>query len=71
MTLPTTCPRCGGAVRRGDVAGQGVYLNWIPEGESVGWTTLGKEHLATGSVVRPPLLPAVRCGTCGLGVFEA
>ncbi|WP_366139818.1 PF20097 family protein [uncultured Modestobacter sp.] len=71
MALPTTCPRCDTALARGHIAGQAVYLNWIAEGESVGLTALGNEHLATGSLFRPPMLAAVRCGSCGLGVFEA
>lgn len=71
MPLPPTCPRCDGVLEPGRIAGQAVHLNWIPEGGSVGWTTLGKEHLATGTFVRPPMLAAARCTSCGLGVFEA
>ena len=70
MSLPENCPRCEGALSRGHITGQAKYLNWIPEGESVGLITLGKEHLATGSLFRPPMLLAVRCESCGLGLFE-
>lgn len=70
MPLPTTCPRCNAELERGSIAGQGVYLNWIPEGDTVGWTTLRKEHLATGTLFRPPMLSAARCTSCGLGIFE-
>jgi hypothetical protein len=70
MPLPTTCLRCGAELQRGAIAGQLVYLNWIPEGESVGWTTMGKKHMATGALLRPPMLPAAVCTSCGLGVFE-
>ncbi|MGY1849008.1 PF20097 family protein [Blastococcus sp. SYSU DS1021] len=69
MPLPATCPRCSSGLERGHIAGQSIYLNWIPEGESVGVTALGKEHLATGSLLRAPQLPAARCPSCGLGVF--
>lgn len=71
MPLPTTCPRCDAALARGHIAGQMVHLNWIAAGDSVGLTTLGKQHLATGSLFRPPMLSAARCRACGLGVFEA
>ncbi|TQN44157.1 hypothetical protein FHU33_3648 [Blastococcus colisei] len=37
----------------------------------MGPVTLGKQHLATGSLFRPPMLPAARCSSCSLGVFEA
>lgn len=69
MPLPTTCPRCNAELERGSIVGQAVYLNWIPHGDSVGWITPGKEHLATGSISRPPMLAAARCASCGLGVF--
>lgn len=68
--LPERCPQCGGGVESGRVVGQGMYLNWIPEGERVGWVTIGKEHVATGSLVRGPELPSVRCRSCGLGFFQ-
>lgn len=71
MSLPETCSRCEAVLERGRVTGQMAYLNWVPEGESAGLTTLGNEHLATGSLVRPPQLPAARCPACGLGVFES
>ncbi len=70
MIEDTDCPRCGGALELGHIAGQLVYLNWIADGEPVGITTLGKEHLATGSLVRPPMLASGLCRDCGLGVFE-
>ncbi len=66
----TECPRCGAALETGHITGQAAYLNWTQEGDSVGITTLGKEHLATGSLVRPPMLAAGLCRDCGLGVFE-
>ena len=69
MSLPTTCPRCNAELERGSITGQGVYINWIPQGDSVGWITLGKEHLATGSLSRPPTLSGARCTSCGLGIF--
>lgn len=43
MPLPTTCPRCNTGLRRGSIVGQAVYLNWVPEGASVGWITLGSD----------------------------
>lgn len=71
MPLPSTCPRCEAALEQGYVTGQMMYLNWTPEGESVGVLTFGKEHLVVGSPFRPPMLPTARCRSCGLGVFEA
>lgn len=71
MPVPDHCPGCEAALDRGHLTGQAVYLNWIPEGESVGMLAIGKEHLATGSLFRPPMLRAARCGSCGLGIFEA
>lgn len=70
MPLPNSCPRCDSPLEGGYLVGQMVYLNWIPAGEPVGWLTVGKEHLATGSFLHPPKLAAVRCQTCGFGVFE-
>ncbi len=70
MGLPERCPRCEGDLEAGRVVGQGVYLNWIPEGERVGWITIGKEHVATGSLVRGPELSSMRCRGCGLGRFQ-
>ena len=71
MGLPERCPRCDGGMEAGRVVGQGVCLNWIPESESVGWVTVGgKEHVATGSLVRGPQLASVRCRGCGLGLFQ-
>jgi len=70
MALPTTCPRCGADLEIGSIAGQLVYLNWIPGGGSAGWSTLGKEQLAIGSLVRGPTLQAARCTSCRLGAFE-
>ena len=69
MTLPDACPRCGSAMERGHITGQMRYLNWTPKGTRPGVVTLGKEHLAVGSLTRPPMLPAARCGSCGLGLF--
>jgi hypothetical protein len=69
-SLPDRCPRCDGVLERGRLSGQAVYLTWVPEGHSVGVLTIGKEHLATGSLFRPPMLAAARCRACGLGVFE-
>lgn len=70
MPLPDACPRCGAELEHGHIVGQSIYLTWLPEGESVGWITLGKEHVATGSLLRPPMLRAARCTSCDLGVFE-
>lgn len=64
------CPRCEAPLERGRIVGQMMFLNWIPEGESAGVITLGKEHLATGSFVHPPAISAARCRSCGLGVFH-
>lgn len=72
MTLPESCPRCGApTLEPGHITGQMAYLNWIRIGESPGPLTIGKEHLATGSLTKPPMLAAVRCGSCGLGMFES
>jgi hypothetical protein len=66
-----TCLRCGSDLEHGSVVGQMIYLNWLPDGESAGVTTYGKEHLARGSATSGPRLPAARCPSCGLGYFEA
>lgn len=70
MGLPERCPQCGGGLESGRVDGQGVYLNWIPERERAGGVTIGKEHVATGSLVRGPELTSVRCRGCRLGFFQ-
>jgi hypothetical protein len=70
MPLPATCPQCGADLERGFIAGQGMFLNWLPQGSAQGWTTLGKEHLATGALARSPRLVAARCATCSIGLFE-
>jgi Domain of unknown function (DUF6487) len=70
MALPVTCPRCGADLELGSITGQAIYLNWTPDGDKPGFVTVGKEHLATGSIATPPMLDAGRCPACGLGVFE-
>jgi hypothetical protein len=71
MTLPSTCPRCGDELEPGSITGQAAYLNWTPLGRAPGAFAVGKDHLAKGSARRPPMLPAARCKSCGLGVFES
>jgi hypothetical protein len=58
-------------LERGSITGQMVFLNWTPEGRSPGHFSVGKEHLATGSMLRPPMLVAARCPACGLGLFAS
>lgn len=36
------CPQRGRGLESGRVVGQGMYLNWSPEGERLGWVTIGK-----------------------------
>lgn len=64
------CIRCGGELERGSIVGQSIFMNWLPEGEDVGLTMLGGEHLARGSVNRGPMVDAARCRSCGLGYFQ-
>ena len=71
MPFPITCPQRNAELEQGSITGQGVYLNWIPQGAAVGWISLGKEHLASGSVLSPPMLAAARCESCGLGVLSS
>jgi Domain of unknown function (DUF6487) len=70
MTNRTLCPECGGELEQGFITGQMKYLSWTKEGERPGNTTWGQEHLAKGSFTTPPMLPAARCGSCGLGLFD-
>ena len=65
------CPRCGGELELGRIAGQMRHLMWVKGDEKVGFTTWGTEHIATGTFSSPPTLPAARCRACGLGLFEA
>ena len=64
------CPRCGADLEPGRIAGQMRYLMWLKGDEKVGATTWGTEHLATGTFTNGPALPAARCRSCGLGLFE-
>ena len=66
-----TCLRCGAELESGEIVGQQLYLNWVPEGDDTGPTMHGKEHLAQGSMRKGPRLEAARCPSCGLGYFGA
>jgi Domain of unknown function (DUF6487) len=66
----TICPRCGSELETGHINGQIMYLMWTRGDDTVGPSTLGEERLASGSIMKPPRLPAARCRACGLGLFE-
>jgi hypothetical protein len=57
-------------MERGSVTGQMGSLTWTPGGDKPGHLTVGKRHLAKGSLARPPMLAAGRCAACGIGIFE-
>lgn len=64
------CPRCGGELALGRIAGQMRHLMWLKGDENAGFTTRGTEHIATGTFTKGPSLLAARCRSCGLGLFE-